>query len=160
MDGIFAMAAIVEIAFLSWMGLKISHRVAGPLYRLRSEMLRTARGGELTRLKFRDGDYFEELADAYNEQMAEIRKRDNAAWSTPKFGDPTYPPTPECCKIKPSTLWNPSSESQPSGFSPFFIGRPIIAIQAVTFARLPYAWTAAVIRCWGRHSACDRGREA
>ena len=75
MDGIFAAAAILESAFLTWIGLKLSHRVAGPLYRLRSEMLRTAHGGEVKNLKFRDGDYFNDLADAYNEQMAEIQKR-------------------------------------------------------------------------------------
>lgn len=75
MDMLFGGAAIVECAFLAWMGLKISHRVAGPLYRLRQEMLRTSQGGEVKHLKFRDGDYFNELADAYNEQVAEIRKR-------------------------------------------------------------------------------------
>jgi sensor histidine kinase YesM len=69
MDALFAGAAAVEIAFLAWMALRISNRIAGPLYRLRKEMLRTAQGGALTHLKFRDGDYFEELADAYNEQM-------------------------------------------------------------------------------------------
>jgi sensor histidine kinase YesM len=79
MDVIFAVAAAVECAFLTWMGLKLSHRVAGPLHRLKQEMLRTAQGGEVTRLKFRDGDYFEELADAYNEQMKEIGKRSKAA---------------------------------------------------------------------------------
>ena len=68
MDAIFAVAAVVESAFLGWMGLKISHRVAGPLFRLHGEMLRTARGGEVKHLKFRDGDYFGELAEAYNER--------------------------------------------------------------------------------------------
>lgn len=79
MDFIFAGAALLESAFLAWIGLKLSHRVAGPLYRLRQEMLRTAHGGEIKPLKFRDGDYFNELADSYNEQMKEIRKRSNAA---------------------------------------------------------------------------------
>jgi len=79
MDGIFFAAAVIECAFLAWMGLKISHRVAGPLYRLKGEMLRTARGGEVKPLKFRDGDYFAELADAYNEQMGETRKNSKAA---------------------------------------------------------------------------------
>lgn len=77
MDGIFAIAAIMEVGFLGWMGLRISHRVAGPLHRLKIEMLRTARGGEVTHLKFRDGDYFEDLAGAYNEQMEEVQKRAN-----------------------------------------------------------------------------------
>lgn len=79
MDLIFATAAILESAFLAWIGLKLSHRVAGPLHRLRTEMLRTAQGGEVKHLKFRDGDYFNELAGAYNEQMKEIKKRSDAA---------------------------------------------------------------------------------
>ncbi len=79
MDFIFVGAAVVESAFLAWIGLKLSHRVAGPLYRLKQEMLRTAHGGEVTRLKFRDGDYFNDVADAYNEQMTEIQKRPKAA---------------------------------------------------------------------------------
>jgi methyl-accepting chemotaxis protein len=68
MDGILAAAAVIEALFLTWMGLRLSHRVAGPLLRLKNEMLRTAQGGEVTPLKFRDGDYFEDLAEAYNQQ--------------------------------------------------------------------------------------------
>ncbi|MGZ6371291.1 MAG: hypothetical protein ACXWPM_11100 [Bdellovibrionota bacterium] len=66
MDLIFGGAALVESLFLAWMGLKLSHKVAGPLFRLRKEMERVGEGGEIVPLKFRDGDYFEELADAYN----------------------------------------------------------------------------------------------
>lgn len=80
MDWIFLGAAVVEAFFLALLGLRISHRVAGPVYRVTQDMLSFARGEPARRIHFRKHDYFPELADAYNQQLeAHIKKKANAA---------------------------------------------------------------------------------
>ena len=69
MNWIFLAAAVIEVAFLAFMGLKISHRVAGPLYRLTQDMLRMAAGGPIKNIHFRKGDYFQEVAEAFNKHQ-------------------------------------------------------------------------------------------
>jgi hypothetical protein len=46
--------------------IKLSHRFAGPVLRLRNEMRAVADGGELRRLSFRKGDFWHSLAEDYN----------------------------------------------------------------------------------------------
>jgi hypothetical protein len=81
MDWIFLGAAVVETFFLGFLGLRLSHRVAGPVYRVTQDMQSFARGEPARHIRFRKGDYFPELADAYNQQLdAHIkRKQDSAA---------------------------------------------------------------------------------
>jgi sensor histidine kinase YesM len=64
--------ALLSTAFAFVMGLALSHRVAGPIYRLRKHLLEAAAGRAPSQVRFRDEDYFQELADAYN---AELRSR-------------------------------------------------------------------------------------
>ncbi len=75
MDWIFGGAAVIESFFLAVMGLRISHRVAGPVYRVTQDMQALARGEPARKIRFRKGDYFPELADAYNEQLDAHHKR-------------------------------------------------------------------------------------
>lgn len=59
------------IVFL--MSIFMSHRIAGPLFKLRS-FLESARQGEFSRaLNFRKTDYFQELAHGYNSMMDKFR---------------------------------------------------------------------------------------
>lgn len=53
----------VVFAFL---GLKLSHRIAGPLHRLETEMKNLSEGKKVEPLKFREGDFFKPLADTFN----------------------------------------------------------------------------------------------
>jgi len=64
--------AMLSCGFAVVMGLVLSHRVAGPIYRLRKHLLEAAAGRAPSQVRFRDEDYFQELADAYN---AELRSR-------------------------------------------------------------------------------------
>lgn len=70
-------ASIVLLPLFIFDILKASHRVAGPIVRLRSEMARLTHGEEVQHLKFRDGDNWAELADDFNalaeQVMAERR---------------------------------------------------------------------------------------
>ena len=53
--------------------LVVSHRIAGPLYRLQHHLQDVAGGKEPTDVKFRKGDLFAELAEACNKLMARMR---------------------------------------------------------------------------------------
>lgn len=75
----YAIAAGVTVSFLSIWGLLLSHRVAGPLYRLRKHLGSVSRGETLSDVRFRKGDFFPEVADAYNLQMIRYREAVHAA---------------------------------------------------------------------------------
>jgi methyl-accepting chemotaxis protein len=68
MNGIFVMAGFINFAVITLGGLLLSHRISGPLYRLKQHMLAIARGDKVERLKFRDGDFFQDLAETFNKQ--------------------------------------------------------------------------------------------
>ncbi len=56
-------AALATLSF----GLGFSHRVVGPVYRVRKHIRRIVAGEEMGDIKLRQGDFFQELADAFNE---------------------------------------------------------------------------------------------
>jgi hypothetical protein len=63
------------ICFLlsSLMNLYISQRMAGPLLRMRSFFIEISKsGGQVTKLKFRDGDYFDDLPEIINSALTNI----------------------------------------------------------------------------------------
>ena len=58
--------------------LRLSNRFAGPIFRLRREMAKLAAGENIGPLKFRDGDYWQDLAEELNRiaqrlQVGELR---------------------------------------------------------------------------------------
>jgi methyl-accepting chemotaxis protein len=58
-------------------GLMISHKIAGPVYRMQKELTKmaTAEKIELRDINFRKGDFFPELADAFNALVAAWNQR-------------------------------------------------------------------------------------
>ena len=60
---------LVVAVTIGIVGLLLSHRIAGPMYRLRKHLEESARLGANRPLKFRDGDYFQEIPEAYNLQF-------------------------------------------------------------------------------------------
>lgn len=71
----FAGTTLAIIAFSTIAGLIFSNRVAGPLYRMREHFEKVSRGETLGGVSFREGDYFDDLAEAYNRQMDYIRPK-------------------------------------------------------------------------------------
>ncbi|MEN9723643.1 MAG: hypothetical protein RJB38_1629 [Pseudomonadota bacterium] len=66
-EAIFALVIFLLSIFLS-------HRVAGPLYKLNLFLQNAAKTGTLQGgLKFRSGDHFTELADSYNAMVAAVQ---------------------------------------------------------------------------------------
>jgi hypothetical protein len=75
---IFALGitAIVSAALSSFLTLVISHRLAGPLVRLRKHFEGMADGSAIdTPLKFRKGDYLSDLAPIINRAVLRLRGR-------------------------------------------------------------------------------------
>ena len=56
-----------------FIGLIITNRIAGPIYRLRKHMEGVASGQEITEITFRKADYFAELIEPYNKIMKQLR---------------------------------------------------------------------------------------
>ena len=75
MDIIFIITAVLAFVVISICGLIISHRVAGPLHRLKQHMGEVAGGQTVSDVKFRKKDFFPELADAFNLQLKYLRER-------------------------------------------------------------------------------------
>ncbi len=70
-------ATFICIAF--FVSIFISHRIAGPLYKL-TLFFRKAKEGNLSEtIYFREGDYFKELATEFNDMARAIRKREESA---------------------------------------------------------------------------------
>ena len=66
MDNVFIVSSIVALIVILVGGLVLSHKVAGPLYRL-TKHLQGHNRGNITPVKFRKGDYFPEIEEAFNE---------------------------------------------------------------------------------------------
>jgi len=73
-QSIFAPALVAGIVLLPlflYDQLKFSHRMAGPIYRLRQEMKKLSKGEGVQKLRFRDRDHWPELAEDFN-RLAEL----------------------------------------------------------------------------------------
>lgn len=84
MNWIFAATGLVVTAFVILAGLLLSHRVAGPLYRLNLHMNEVAEGRTKGDVRFRPRDYFQELAVSFNRQTAFWRRRAERPHAAPE----------------------------------------------------------------------------
>ena len=53
--------------------LRASHKIAGPLLRLKNEMEKLTNGETVRPLRFRDGDYWQDMAEQFNLLAAEVQ---------------------------------------------------------------------------------------
>ncbi len=67
---------IVTLVLIFYNALKISHRVAGPLYRFRAVMKQIQDGDADARIRIRKTDYLLEFADSMNEFLEWVEKRE------------------------------------------------------------------------------------
>lgn len=70
----FLSVALAVVIFHLVVGLYLSNRVVGPIFRLRAHLIRVHRGETLEPLEFRRTDYFSDLADIYNAHLAVYRQ--------------------------------------------------------------------------------------
>ncbi len=74
MNSLFISSAIFSMIFFVIWGILISHKIAGPLYRL-TNFFKNANGDKFEKkLSFRPGDFFLEIPDAINEWIDKSQK--------------------------------------------------------------------------------------
>jgi hypothetical protein len=71
--GLFCLAILVP--FFAWDAMRLTHRVAGPIYRFRQTILSITSGEPVRRIKLRDGDHLNEVADDINEMLDALEER-------------------------------------------------------------------------------------
>lgn len=67
LNKLFLGCSLVAVILILGGGLWLSHQVAGPLYRLVKHMKENGKSKEVPPVKFRKGDYFPEIEEAFNE---------------------------------------------------------------------------------------------
>jgi hypothetical protein len=74
LDAITALSFVAVVVVVSVVGLVLSHKIAGPMYRLKLHLEQYAESRIPKPLNFREGDFFMEIPAAYNLQFKqEIR---------------------------------------------------------------------------------------
>lgn len=74
MDIIFGITMVITVIVIVAYGLLLSNRVAGPLHRLKTYLEAYKKSSEFHELKFREGDYFPDVADAVNDALRKSQK--------------------------------------------------------------------------------------
>ena len=69
LNRLFVGATLGTLLTLGLGGLYLSHKIAGPIYKL-TQHLKATRVSDLKPVKFRKGDYFPELEEAFNELVS------------------------------------------------------------------------------------------
>ena len=70
MNIVFLITSFLTIGLLMVFGVYISHKIAGPLYRFCHHLTDIAEGKkEVSEIKFRDGDFFPEVAECFNKTI-------------------------------------------------------------------------------------------
>jgi hypothetical protein len=69
---LFASAAILPLILLDL--VRLSHRWVGPIYRLRSSLGALSRGETVSPVRFRENDFWQELAGDFNTVSAELSR--------------------------------------------------------------------------------------
>ncbi len=59
-------ASFLSFCLIVVFGILISHKIAGPLYRLSQDLMAMSDGGNTREILFRKGDYFQELKQSVN----------------------------------------------------------------------------------------------
>jgi hypothetical protein len=71
---VFVGVSIVGLLFI-YDAIKFAHRIVGPLYRLRQTIKGVTAGEEVAHIRFRKGDFLEELRDEFNEMLTALEQR-------------------------------------------------------------------------------------
>ncbi len=71
------------LAVISFSGMIFSHRICGPLHRLKMHMLGIASGKKPGPLNFRTTDFFPEIANSFNSMMGRIDKSPRSSKKSP-----------------------------------------------------------------------------
>jgi hypothetical protein len=68
---------LVAMLVLTFLGIYVTNKAAGPVYRLRKNMQTIAEGGPVENVGFRKDDFFLDLAEDYNRVLERLRKAES-----------------------------------------------------------------------------------
>ena len=72
---VFSVSLGITFVLALLIGLVVSHRIAGPLVKMKNHFLAVGPGGETDHpIYFRDGDFFRDLAETYNLKFKNQKK--------------------------------------------------------------------------------------
>lgn len=66
---------IVLVPVMAWDAMRFTHRLVGPLVRLRRAMQEVAGGTAVPPVRFRQGDYLDEVRDDFNGMLESLQRR-------------------------------------------------------------------------------------
>lgn len=81
----------VLLPFVIYDTLKVSHRFAGPIFRLRREMRRFVEGEDAEPVRFRDGDFWPELGEYFTQMMERCRSAERRVAELEQAAGPSRP---------------------------------------------------------------------
>ena len=73
-NGLFLIALILLLPSFVFDTVKMSHRFAGPMLRLRNAFRENAEKGEFKEISFREGDFWSNMAEAYNAMVKRVHQ--------------------------------------------------------------------------------------
>ena len=74
-SNLLILAAALGLGLVVAVGLHLSHQIAGPIYRLKQSMIRVSAGELDFTIRFRKGDYLNDIPDIFNEMLASLKNR-------------------------------------------------------------------------------------
>lgn len=73
------MGALLPLTIID--AIRLSHRMAGPIFRLKKHLANIAEGQEAQPLAFRDDDFWQDLAEHVDQAMAKVAETNSASSS-------------------------------------------------------------------------------
>lgn len=74
--GLLSVKLVLYVCIVASISLLVSHRIAGPLYHLEKSMELVAESGDLTqRVRLRQADELQHVADSFNEMLESLQRR-------------------------------------------------------------------------------------
>lgn len=77
--GVLAASLALVMPFTFWIGVRMTHRIAGPVHRFENFLAEVSAGQRPPDFHLRDGDELNELAERINEATRPLRQRADAA---------------------------------------------------------------------------------
>jgi len=74
---IFLWTSLISATTLIVFGILLSHKIAGPIYRINQDLKSMTKDGKLRTLHFRKGDFFVETTKTFNEFVKSLENKDH-----------------------------------------------------------------------------------
>jgi nitrogen fixation/metabolism regulation signal transduction histidine kinase len=74
---IFLWTSLISATTLVIFGILLSHKIAGPIYRINEDLKAMTKDGKLKTLHFRKGDFFVETTETFNNFIKSLENKDH-----------------------------------------------------------------------------------